>query len=287
VTTQSTSGDPPADPAAGAEPSGPAGESPVTAPGGRGERALVIVTLVAILGASAAFVRAQTLKLEPSALKRPQVERFFSPRCDCEDKSTATVSFSLRRPTMVDAQVIDEEGRLVRTLLDGARLPRGPRRLEWDGRDEAGRIAPDGEYRLRLVLDREREVVLPKTITLDTEPPRAALISVVSRAIATASADPGRTRRRGRRSPPPATATQVRYRASDRAKGLLLVDGRPTRRTGLRAPGAASLEWRGQLDERPVRPGSYALSVRVRDRAGNLSAPTRSARVRVLRPDKR
>lgn len=287
MTTQSTSGDPPADPAAGAEPSEPAVGGPVAPSDGRGERALVVVTLVAILGASGAFVRAQTLKLEPPAIKRPQVERFFSPRCDCKDKSTATVTFSLRRPTLVDAQVIDEEGRLVRPLLDGARLPRGPRRLEWDGRDGAGRIAPDGQYRLRLVLDGEREVILPKTITLDTEPPRATLISVAPRVIAAANADRKRPRRRGRRPLPPATATEVRYRASDRAKGLLLVDGRPTRRTRLRPPGPASLEWRGGLDERPARPGAYELSVRVRDRAGNLSAPTRSARVRVLRPDKR
>jgi hypothetical protein len=287
VSTQSTPGDPAADPDAGAEPSEPASQGRETSPGGRGERALVVVTLVVILGAAAAFVRAQTLKLEPSALKRPRVEQFFSPRCACGDKSTATISFSLRSPTLVDAQVVDEDGRMVRTLLYGARLPRARQRLEWDGRDQAGRLAPDGQYRLRLVLDGEREVVLPKTITLDTEPPSAALISVAPRAIAAADPDRKQTRRRGRRAPPPATAAEVRYRASEPAKGLLLVDGHPARRSRPRPPGAASLEWRGRVDDRPARPGTYELSVRVRDRAGNLSTPTGSARVRVLRPGKR
>lgn len=288
MSTLSTPGDPPAAAPAPADDPEPAGRRVGGPKRGRHERTLVIVTMVVILGASAAFLRAQTLKLEPSPLKRPRVERFFSPRCDCEDKSTATLAFSLREPSRLDAQVIDEQGRVVRTLLEGAELPRGRRRLAWDGRDDAGRAARDGQYRLRLVLNGGREVVVPTPFTLDTEPPRAQLISVAPRAIAAGEPDAPRSSSRRRARPPAAASvTEVRYRASEAARATLLVDGRIARRSGRRPPGVASLEWRGRAGGRELRPGAYELSVRLRDRAGNLSAPSRGVPVRVVGSRKR
>ena len=46
-------------------------------------------------------------------------------------------------------RLYDLRGRLVRTLLDGAR-PAGPGAVRWDGRDEDGRPAATGSYVARL-----------------------------------------------------------------------------------------------------------------------------------------
>lgn len=335
MTTPST----PADAPLGAESPQPAGSDPSGAPpssqGGH-ERAVVLVTLVLILAASAAFLRAQTLKLEPSPLKRPRVERFLSPVCRCGDKATATLTFTLRRDSRLDAQVLDEDGRVVRTVLARAPLRQGRRRLEWDGRNDAGRLVRDGSYQWRLVVDGGRDLVLPSPMKLDTEPPRVTLLSVAPREIAAVegrggrrggrspnaerarsegaqgapSRAAGRTRRGGAQSAPPRDARAarrrresaerrerlaarlagpivVRYRASEVARAILLVDGRAGRPTSRRPAGVASLEWRGRLDGRPGGPGVHELSVRLRDRAGNLGVPTRSVRVRVRPPVRR
>ena len=273
----------------GPEPAGDPPPAAVPSPGrARRERALLLVTLVLILAASAAFLRAQTLKLEPSALKRPRIEKVFSPVCGCEDKATASLSFGLRRASLLDARMIDSDARIVRTLADGAERPAGRLRLEWDGRDDVGRLQPDGPYRLRLFLDEEREVVVPRPVVLDTQAPRAALLSVVPRTIATSARERQRGRRRGAsrrtdRAALRAAPIEVRYRSSEAGRATLLVDGLAVVRTGRRPPGRGSLRWDGRLDGRPLRPGRRELALRVRDRAGNSSAPTRSVTVRVGR----
>ena len=59
------------------------------------------------------------------------------------------VRFELAAPAAVRLRVLDARGRLVRVLLDGPALG-GEQCLPWDGKDEAGRPAPSGAYRLRL-----------------------------------------------------------------------------------------------------------------------------------------
>ena len=258
-----------------------AGPLRVPANGSRRERALLIVTLVLIVAASAAFLRAQTLKLEPSPVKRPRVESVFSPVCGCED-TTAGLSFGLRRASRVDAQMIDSDARIVRMLADGAERPAGRQRLEWDGRDDAGRLVADGAYRLRLFLDEEREVVVPRAVVLDTQAPRAALGAVVPRVVAAPRRGRDARRRAERASSGPA-AVALRYRSSEAGRAILLVDGRPAVRSASRPPGRSSLRWDARLDGRALAAGVYELSLRVRDRAGNSSMSTRTVDLRVRR----
>ena len=55
-----------------------------------------------------------------------------------------------REPAVVvEARLIDLQGRLVRRLYQGS-LPRGVKTLSWDGRDERGRVLDPGAYFLRL-----------------------------------------------------------------------------------------------------------------------------------------
>lgn len=64
------------------------------------------------------------------------------------------IDLSLPRPDQVRIQVFDTGGRLIRTLASG-RLPAGPVRLRWDGRNEGGDLVQAGVYFLRATVGRE------------------------------------------------------------------------------------------------------------------------------------
>ncbi len=60
-----------------------------------------------------------------------------------------TLSFSLAEPGQAKVDILDLQGRLVRSLFAGD-LPAGERSLVWDGRDNAGRAVSSGAYLARL-----------------------------------------------------------------------------------------------------------------------------------------
>jgi len=61
-----------------------------------------------------------------------------------------TIRFELREAGPVTLEVFDVAGRLVRTLVDGRRLPAGPGRALWRGEDDRGRAVASGTYFCRL-----------------------------------------------------------------------------------------------------------------------------------------
>jgi hypothetical protein len=249
------------------------GSHPNPARGPHRELALALVSLVLIGGATALFLRAQALKLEPSPLERPRVERLFSPLCRCATKATATLAFTVRRPLRVDAELVDADERPIRTLSADERWSPGRRTLQWDGRDARGRLGRDGRYRLRVrLLDEGREIVVPTPITLDTTAPRATLLTVAPRAIVRPL--------RGRAA---ANPIRVVYRANEVARPTLLADRRPATRRRLQPAGRRVIKWGGRARGRPLPAGRHRIFVQVRDRAGNLSRPTRSVEVRLRR----
>jgi hypothetical protein len=244
--------------------------------GGDDRRALVLslVTLLLIVGASAGFLRAQALKLEPSPFSRPRVERLFSPVSASRSKASATLAFTVRSPVRVKAEIVDGASRPVRELALDARWPRGRRTLQWDGRDERGRVVPDGDYQLQLtLLDRQRVIVVPTPVGIDTRPPRATVLGVSLRSLELTGSS--------RQSPHPLA---VRYRASEPARAYLLVDGRGATRRPPAPAGIVTIEWEGTERGRPVDPGAYVLAVLLRDQAGNLGRPSEGVRVRVVAP---
>lgn len=60
-------------------------------------------------------------------------------------RGVSTIAFALPAAAEVSVRVLDLQGRLVRTLAHG-RLAAGAQRLAWDGRDDAGGLAPRGLY---------------------------------------------------------------------------------------------------------------------------------------------
>jgi hypothetical protein len=212
-----------------------------------------LLVLVLLAATATAFVVTEDLKLEPDPLALPRVDATFSPVCRC-DQQTARIAFRLRRSDALTLTIADENGRVVRTLLNEAQFRPGNHQFGWDGRDETGKIVPEGSYRPRVELQKLGRVIeFSKQIAVDTTPPAVRVLNV-SRRIVSPDGD-------GR-----GDAIRIRYRLSEPSHALLLVNGRRVWRTALRAEGV--IPWRpGRL-----RPGLERLQVVALDAAGNRTA---------------
>jgi hypothetical protein len=227
----------------------------------------VFMVVFLLCGTAAAFAVTQGLKLERSPVLAPRITKTFSPVCEC-DRERADVAFELRKGDNVTLEVVDGEGDVVRTLVRNRRF--GPVRLEetWDGRDDEGRVVPDGDYRPRVRLaDAHRTIVFPNEMRVDTEPPRIERFSVSRRVLS--PDDDGR-----------ADGVSVSYRLSERARMRLLVNGRQRVRKLGQAPTGA-IQWFGRYRGKPVRPRTYRLALVAVDDAGNRSERVSAGTVRV------
>jgi subtilase family serine protease/flagellar hook assembly protein FlgD len=92
---------------------------------------------------------------------------YFSPNGDGV-QDTTVYSFTLGAPETVVVEVLDSRGRVVRRHggADLVEVVKG--RFEWDGRDAAGRIVPDGDYRFR-ALGSSARVLDEAPVVVDTD----------------------------------------------------------------------------------------------------------------------
>jgi flagellar hook capping protein FlgD len=212
-----------------------------------------ILVLLILAATAAAFVVTEDLKLEPDPIARPSIDHTFSPVCNCE-RQTARIAFSLRREDVLTLTIADNNGRVVRTLLSSARFRPGNHQFGWDGRDETGKVVPEGTYRPRVELQKLGRVIDFATgIRVDTTVPRVRAANA-SRRVVSPDGD-------GR-----GDAITIRYRVSEPAQVLLLVNGKRRVRTRLRATGA--IRWA----PRRLRPGLERLQLVAVDAAGNRHA---------------
>lgn len=230
-------------------------------------RLLSILLVLGLLGGTAAaFAITEGLKLEKSPITHTQVTKVFSPICECPE-DVAAVSFTLRHAGTLKATVITPQGDVVATLADHY-FRRGAmnRPLQWDGRGVMGDVVPDGIYKLRLHLA-HRTITLPNTIRVDTRAPAISIKSVAPRVFS-----PDHDGR--------AEYVTVSFGVSAPAHALLYVDGRQVGRSPLARSGG-SLHWYGGAHGEDYPAGSYRLSLRSEDQAGNVSPPTRDVSVRI------
>jgi hypothetical protein len=228
---------------------------------------MTVLSLGLLGGAAAAFAVAESLKLERLPIVGPRFTAQFSPVCDCAT-SVAKLSLRSRFPDQMDAEIVDRNGNPVRTLAENRRIGRGRFALRWDGTDDEGAIVPDGAYRLRLELrQNDRTILVPDLIRVDTAPPRVRLLRVVTKTIS-----PDGDRRADR--------ARLLYRATNPAGPILVVDGVMGDELVLR-PKRGRVLWDGTVSGRVLPGGPHELALRVRDRAGNLSEPTRTVVVRI------
>jgi FlgD Ig-like domain len=224
-------------------------------------RLLPTIVVVALLaGTAAAFAVTEGLKLEKSPILDTRVDKLFSPRV-----GEARIAFRLRKADRVAVAIEDSDGKIVRTLLH-RRFNAGFLNTAWNGRDEAGRVVPDGTYKPRVHLaDQHRTIVLPNPIRLDSVDPRVTSLVVSPRFFS-----PDGDYRRD--------YLTIRYRLSEPARALLFVDRRfRTKVKFFRKQ--FGFTW--NPSSLHLRPGAHQVTVAAQDRAGNQAAPSAPALVRV------
>jgi hypothetical protein len=209
-------------------------------------------------GTAAAFAVTQGLKLERSPITNTHVGKLVSPGSG----RTVEIRFTLREADTMTVAVVNEDGDVVRTLLQRRRVPAREFVFWWDGRDDAGNPLPEGVYRPRIRLADERTTTrLPNDIELDTTPPLFEF-GAVRPPVISPDGD-GRAER-----------MTVRYSSSEGVRALLFVDGKRRVRTRVRDSGV--IRWSA-----PLRPGRYKLELAAEDPAGNVSARSRAGVVRI------
>jgi hypothetical protein len=224
-------------------------------------RLAVTVLVLALLAATTtAFALTEVLKLERTPIVRPRFNVAFSPGCACPH-DTARLPIRLKKPETIDAVIVDSDGDAVRTLLHASREPTGRLVLKWDGEDDSGAIVPDGTYKVRLSFEgRDRSILVPNPIRVDTEPPEAELVSI----------EPGAVK--------PKEAVEVVVDSNERARLLLYADGALVARGKLGDEGSITLVWHGKSQ---LAPGRHVFRVDAQDRAGNTTTAG-TANVQVL-----
>jgi hypothetical protein len=223
-------------------------------------RAPAVVVLVLLAATAVAFVRTQQQKLEPSPIGRVDIDRVFSPVCECE-KATASILLGLRRRDTVTLELVDADEERVRTLARRQSYGRGDRTWQWDGLDDDGVLAPDGTYRPRLTLGSgARAYLLPNEIVVDTVAPEVTEIEARPRRFS-----PDGDRRNDRVSVP--------YAVSEPAHALLSINGRRVERTRFRRL-EGTRPWNGRRDGKALPAGRYELTMAAEDVAGNVGRPT-------------
>jgi hypothetical protein len=222
------------------------------------QRLLTTGLLLGLLVATAAaFAITEGLKLVPSPIRGTFVQKTFSPTCACS-KQAAAIRFRLRRADTLTLDVLDSDRRLERRLVGPRPAPRGENRFIWNGRTDAGALAPSGSYLVRVHLaDQRRTILLPNRIELDTRPP-SVLEAKASRSVFSPDGD-GQL-----------DSVKVEYRFSERAHALLVVQGTQEIRTK-RQQADGSLTWYGTLGGKKLPQGTYRLRVGAEDVAGNVT----------------
>jgi hypothetical protein len=112
-------------------------------------------------------IRALVLSAGPPAKGRPH-PAVFSPACRCST-SYARISFRLGKPGSLQAWIVSPEGAVVQQIASFRDVRNVT--LRWDGKDETGKVAPDGSYRLRIKVAGSTRT-LPVFVVVDTTPPR-------------------------------------------------------------------------------------------------------------------
>lgn len=224
---------------------------------------MTVLVLALIGGTTAAFTITEALKLEPTPITAKRAEELFSPGCGCPT-AIARLSMRIRRNDRLDLDIL-AGGVPIRNLARDLEAKKGRVHVRWDGRDDAGRIVPDGSYRLRVHLrDDDRTVVIPRTVRVDTESPDFEVLGVDRQVFS--PDDDGR-----------GDSIRIGYDSSEDGAAVVFVNGRLAAEGAFKPAGEADIAWDGQVDGRAVRAGDYTLFLRVRDAAGNLSAPGKVA----------
>ena len=229
-----------------------------------------VVFALLVLATAAAFFGAQKLKTAPPVLLAFRLSSdAISPNGDGRFEREQ-ITFRLKRSELIDVAVVDQRGDDVRELASGVSLSayKTIPTLTWDGRDSAGKVVPDGRYRIRVRLRREgRSLVVPQSFRVDTTPPKVTVISI------------GPNSGPGPEILPRADKKPARIRINARARdGRVLIFRTAPQPVQLVATiaipdGSSATSWDGRgQNGNPVKPGTYLAVAQRRDSAGVLGS---------------
>ncbi|HSX23471.1 MAG TPA: FlgD immunoglobulin-like domain containing protein [Gaiellaceae bacterium] len=207
-----------------------------------------------LIATAAAFAITERLKLVKSPITNTLVTRVFSPAHD-----QASIQVRLRHTDMVTVTVLTPGKRLVRTLVDNKRLPRGANVFTWGGRTDAGALAPQGAYRVEIHLrNQHRTILLPNVIELDTTAPVVKLAAPNRDAF---SPDGDHQ----------ADSVIVHYALSEQARAVIYFRGHKILGPTHSHQPTGKLTWFGRAGGVLLSPGAYTLEVGAIDAAGNVT----------------
>jgi flagellar hook assembly protein FlgD len=228
------------------------------------QRVLTTVTLLGLLVASAAaFAITEHLKLIKSPLSAALLSErrgrevgsghvLLAPTCDCPT-STAILRVRLRHAGRVTVTILDSSDRKVRTIASRVHVQaKTPKLFVWDGRTDAGGLAPDGIYHPSVALPRHT-YNFTNNIILDTTAPKVISVATVKRK-PVLFPGPGRT-------------VAIRYRFSEPAHPVVYLGGHQI--IVGRLTNKHVVKWAGTLEGSPLPAGKYTLAIGARDQAGN------------------
>ena len=100
---------------------------------------------------------------DENPLELPDAGYVLSPNVPNPFREFTKICYSLPKEACVSLQILDMQGRMVRTLENNTVLPGGDHSTEWDGRDQRGRFVSSGAYFYKLqaddVVQRERLIL--------------------------------------------------------------------------------------------------------------------------------
>jgi hypothetical protein len=218
------------------------------------------ILVAALLVATAtAFAVTEHLKLEDSPVIKTTFPALFSPKL-VEER----IGFRLRREEDIQLDIADSKGAIVKRGVGSGVFGQAYHQFAWDGRDDSGRIVPDGTYHVELTLkDEDRTIEFPRTITVDSTPPTMPFLDIRHQ-VFSPDGD-GRADR-----------VDFKYRFNEPAWAILYVDGKRVGISGRRKP-VGVYPWYG----RGKKPGEYRLALVAQDLAGNKAPSTREFTVRL------
>ncbi|HEV8602615.1 MAG TPA: FlgD immunoglobulin-like domain containing protein [Gaiellaceae bacterium] len=229
------------------------------------------VVVVCLLAATAvAFAVTERLKLKESPILSTRIDELVSPVCNAcpPGAREARIAFRLRREDELTLAIVDADGDVVRDDLVSGRFRPMLLKFAWDGRDDSGRIVPDGLYRAQVRLaDEDRTLEFPNAIRVDSTAPEVEHVEVRPAVIS-----PDGDGRRDR--------VKVRYSFSEPAYAVLYVDGKRRPRS-YRRLSTGSRQWYGLRGRRGLPAGTHRLALAALDAAGNLGPSTREFTVRI------
>ncbi|HUO75216.1 MAG TPA: N,N-dimethylformamidase beta subunit family domain-containing protein [Solirubrobacteraceae bacterium] len=186
--------------------------------------------------------------------------------CGTIDHRIATVTFYLQhRSDDVSVYVIDDSGNIVRTLAAGEHMRGGAHPVRkyfpWNGREDSGKVAPDGTYYIRIALLGQGRTIDETGLPIEVKSavPRPVVTNVSPSVVA-----PGRD-------------VTISYTGTERRSGFVQIYRTDVPQWWLRGPvktfrtswNGSSAIWDGKIRGRPAPPGTYLVGYAVVDRACN------------------